>query len=51
MDESLIETWAIHNRINLYLLAATPDDVLGTAAPKHRSVFQIFAGGDCRASA
>jgi uncharacterized damage-inducible protein DinB len=43
MDEPLVETWAIHNRINLYLLAATPDDVLGTAAPKHRSVFQIFA--------
>jgi uncharacterized damage-inducible protein DinB len=43
MDEPLIETWTIHNRINLYLLAAIPDDALGAAIPKHRSVFQMFA--------
>jgi uncharacterized damage-inducible protein DinB len=44
MDEPLIETWTIHNRINLYLLAAIPDEALGlTSAPKHRSVFQLFA--------
>jgi uncharacterized damage-inducible protein DinB len=43
MDDSLIETWEIHNRINLYLLAAIPGEVLGAVMPKHRSVFQIFA--------
>jgi len=44
MDEPLIETWTIHNRINLYLLAAIPDEVFALpGAPKHRSVFQLFA--------
>lgn len=41
MDESLIETWAIHNRINLYLLTATPEDVLGTAAPPATAEAQL----------
>lgn len=43
MDETLIETWTIHNRINLYLLAAVAPEGLGAVMPKHRSVFQIFA--------
>ena len=28
MEDQLIETWAIHNRINLYMLDAIPDDAL-----------------------
>jgi hypothetical protein len=24
MEDQLLETWAIHNRVNLYLLAAVP---------------------------
>jgi len=44
MDEQLIETWAIHDRINRYLLAAVPSEALGKAlGPKHRSVYQLFA--------
>ena len=31
MDEQLIETWNIHNRINLYLLDAIPDEALDAA--------------------
>jgi uncharacterized damage-inducible protein DinB len=43
-NEQLIETWAIHNRINLYLLQNTPD--VGMAAslkPKSRTVYDLFA--------
>jgi uncharacterized damage-inducible protein DinB len=44
MEEPLVETWSIHNRINLYLLEAVPAEALGSAlAPKHRSIGQIFA--------
>jgi uncharacterized damage-inducible protein DinB len=44
MDDQLDETWAIHDRINRYLLAAVPDDALGKSlAPKHRTVYQLFA--------
>ena len=44
MDEPLIETWAIHNRINLYFLATIPDEVFALpSAPIHRLVFQLFA--------
>jgi hypothetical protein len=44
MDEPLIETWAIHNRINLYFLAAIPDDVFALpSTPIHRLVFQLLA--------
>ena len=44
MDEQLIETWNIHNRINLYLLAAIPLDALGTVSSlKARTAFQLFA--------
>ena len=31
MDDPLVETWAIHNRINLYLLDAIAPDALGAA--------------------
>jgi uncharacterized damage-inducible protein DinB len=44
MEESLIETWAIHNRIHLYLLGAIPDEALGDrVAAKSRSVGELFA--------
>lgn len=43
MEDQLAETWAIHNRINLYLLAAVPDDALGAALPKCRTVSDQFA--------
>jgi uncharacterized damage-inducible protein DinB len=44
VEEQLIETWAIHNRINLYLLDAVSDGALGDVlAPKFRSVYQLFA--------
>src|SRR5437870_647626 len=43
MDDSLAETWAINNRVNLYLLDAIADDALGAALPKSRSVHDLFA--------
>jgi len=44
MDEQLLETWAIHNRINLYLLDAIPADALvGVSASKGRTVAEQFA--------
>ena len=44
MDDQLLETWAIHDRINRYLLDAVPDEALGALLrPKHRTVFQLFA--------
>ncbi len=44
MDEPLVETWAIHNRINLYLLDAIPDEALGLKLnDKSRSVWDLFA--------
>lgn len=44
MDEQLLETWNIHNRINLYLLAAMPPDALGALSSlKGRTAFQLFA--------
>jgi uncharacterized damage-inducible protein DinB len=44
VEEQLIETWSIHNRINLYLLDAIPAEALdATIGPKHRTVFQLFA--------
>jgi hypothetical protein len=32
MEEQLIETWSIHDRINRYLLAAVQPDALGAVA-------------------
>jgi uncharacterized damage-inducible protein DinB len=44
MEEQLIETWHIHDRINRYLLQAVPEEALGSAlGPKHRTVYQLFA--------
>jgi uncharacterized damage-inducible protein DinB len=44
MEDQLIETWAIHNRINLYLLDAIPEDALSAALlPKFRNVYALFA--------
>jgi uncharacterized damage-inducible protein DinB len=44
MDEQLLETWAIHNRINLYLLDAVPEEALTAAlTPKGRTVAAQFA--------
>ena len=38
MEDQLVETWAIHNRINLYLLNAIPESALTAALPKCRTV-------------
>src|SRR5438552_184359 len=44
MDDQLVETWNIHNRVNLYLLGAVPAEALGLSlAPKFRTVYQLFA--------
>jgi uncharacterized damage-inducible protein DinB len=44
MTEQLLETWAIHDRINLYLLDAIAPDALGAvAASKGRTVGEQFA--------
>jgi len=44
MEDQLIETWNIHDRINRYLLGAVPDGALGASlGPKHRTVYQLFA--------
>ncbi|MFO0954374.1 MAG: DinB family protein [Isosphaeraceae bacterium] len=43
MEDALAETWAIHNRINLYLLDAVPPEALGDSLPKCRTVSDQFA--------
>jgi uncharacterized damage-inducible protein DinB len=44
MEEQLIETWAIHNRVNLYLLdSVAPQALAATLAPKGRTVWSLFA--------
>lgn len=43
MEEQIVETWAIHNRINLYFLDALPDEALEAALPKSRTVYALFA--------
>jgi uncharacterized damage-inducible protein DinB len=44
MEEQLVETWQIHNRINLYLLEAIAPEALGNvSASKGRSVGEQFA--------
>ncbi len=44
MTEHLLETWAIHDRINRYLLDAIPADALGClSASKGRNVGEQFA--------
>ena len=44
MEEQLIETWHIHNRVNLYLLnAVAPEALANVSASKGRSVGEQFA--------
>jgi uncharacterized damage-inducible protein DinB len=44
MENHLVETWNIHNRINLYLLEAVPADALDSiSASKGRKVGEQFA--------
>ncbi len=44
MNDPLVETWAIHNRINLFLLEGIPDESLSAFhPPKSRTVFDLFA--------
>lgn len=44
MEDQLVETWQIHNRINLYLLGAIPDEALSAAlSEKGRTVSKLFA--------
>lgn len=43
MSDALVETWEIHNRINLYLLDGVPEDALAAALGKSRSVSAVFA--------
>lgn len=44
MEEQLVETWRIHSRINLYLLAGIAPAAFAAPAPaKGRSFVQMFA--------
>ena len=43
MEDQLVDTWAIHNRINLYLLNAIPESAMAAALPKCRTVYDQFA--------
>src|SRR5258708_34401741 len=44
VDEQRLETWNIHNRINVYLLDnIAPEALSGTSANKGRSVAEVFA--------
>lgn len=44
MEDQLLETWNIHNRINIYLLEAISEEALsGVSASKGRSVGEQFA--------
>lgn len=44
MEDQLVETWEIHDRINRYLLDAIPDEAItASLGPKNRTVFQLFA--------
>lgn len=44
MEEQLLETWAIHDRINRYLLGAIPPEALPcVSASKGRTVAEQFA--------
>jgi hypothetical protein len=44
LEEQLIDTWTIHNRINLYLLDTVADEALGERlGTKGRTVYQLFA--------
>jgi len=43
MQDPLIETWNIHDRINQYLVKAVPDEALDSNLPRNRTVYQLFA--------
>jgi uncharacterized damage-inducible protein DinB len=44
VEDPLVETWMIHNRINLYLLEGVTEDGLRAALkPKSRTVYDLFA--------
>ncbi len=44
MEDPLIETWAIHNRINLYFIDALSEETLGVSLPpRSRTVYELFA--------
>lgn len=43
MNDQLLDTWQIHNRINLYVLDAIAPDALESVAGKGRTVADIFA--------
>ncbi len=44
IEDQIIETWVIHNRINLYFLDALSEEMLGLSAPpKSRTVYDLFA--------
>ncbi len=43
MDDPLVETWLIHDRINRYLLDALADEALGASLPKCRTVSDLFS--------
>jgi uncharacterized damage-inducible protein DinB len=44
VEDQLVETWAIHNRINRYMLDTIPAEAMGAAAsPKCRMVSDLFA--------
>ena len=44
MEEQLLETWAIHDRIHRYLLGAIPPEALpAVSASKGRTVGEQFA--------
>jgi uncharacterized damage-inducible protein DinB len=44
VEDQLVETWLIHDRINHYLLDAISDDALcASIGAKNRTVYQLFA--------
>lgn len=44
LEQQLLETWTIHNRVNIYLLdALAPEALRGVPTSKGRSVGDIFA--------
>ncbi len=44
MEDPIVETWNIHNRIHLYILQAIPEEALAAIiSPKGRNVYTLFA--------
>jgi uncharacterized damage-inducible protein DinB len=44
MEDPIVDTWNIHNRVHLYLLDAVPDEALGASlGPKFRTPWQLLA--------